>query len=94
MVLLSALLGVTACANQREVVPLLHVEANAPARIFYFEKRALGMFPELRAQPEAAEAADADGDAPETAAECEEPPPVTWGVAAPAQSSCAPQQND
>lgn len=91
--------GLAGCANQREVVPLLHVEANAPARIFYFEKRALGMFPELRAAAQAAARAEAAAEQEDEEVEetCSEPALVTWGAPQSTQgerSSCAPQQND
>lgn len=60
-----------ACANQTAVIPQLHVEPNAAARIMYFDKRAHALIAER--QPQAAAVPD---DCP-----ADDPPaPRTWGA--------------
>lgn len=60
-----------ACANQTDVIPMLHVEPNAGPRILYFEKRARALYAEKDAAPpaelaetEQADAAAHEGQAP------------------------------
>ena len=60
------------CANQTPVIPQLHVEPNAAARIMYFDKRANALIAErLPPKPEA----PPDGDCVPS----EAPAPRTWG---------------
>jgi hypothetical protein len=60
------------CANQTPVIPQLHVEPNAAARIMYFDKRANALIAE-RMPPKTEVPSDGDCIASEA------PAPRTWG---------------
>jgi len=89
------------CANQKDVIPMLHVEPTAAARMAYFEKRNAALIAESPDAPEAPEAPDDSSVAASDGAEACIPPAIrTWGAPssgsadAPQGKSCDPGGND
>lgn len=78
MASLAMMVSSAGCANQTPVIPMLHVEPNAGARIFYFEKRAAAMF-----GTEPAKAGESEDVAVDEGASNDEVVLQTWGVPAP-----------